>query len=345
MGSESRRRSGGAGSALLRHRVGLPAVLALLAACFLLGRLSSHRAQPVRTSTLPDPAVLAAFADAAHQGAMKEAHLVRRQAAEGVNASSEALAAPSGEGESVQEGAQEPAAVLRQPLPAGASGNSFVSYIPFQVLSWEPRAVFFPGFADVERCVRLREMAAKRLAPSGLALRQGDTPASTGDIRTSQGTFLSRREDSSGVLDWLEKRIADVTMLPQSHGEPFNVLRYEAGQKYDSHYDTFDPESYGPQSSQRTASFLLYLSEWEAGGETVFPLEGPGGLQRLRNIDYKSCAQGLLVKPLRTGDALLFYSTTPDAAFDKHALHGGCPVANGTKWVATKWIRDKSFGN
>jgi prolyl 4-hydroxylase len=33
--------------------------------------------------------------------------------------------------------------------------------------------------------------------------------------------------------------------------QPFNVLRYESGQHYDSHYDIFEPESYGPQPSQR----------------------------------------------------------------------------------------------
>ena len=39
------------------------------------------------------------------------------------------------------------------------------------------------------------------------------------------------------------------------------------------------------------------------------------------------------------GDALFFYSMTPDTALDKHSLHGGCPVAKGTKWSATKWMR------
>ena len=46
----------------------------------------------------------------------------------------------------------------------------------------------------------------------------------------------------------------------------------------------------------------------------------------------------------RQGDALLFWSMHPNGTFDKHALHGGCPVVKGEKWVATKWIRDKAFG-
>ena len=35
--------------------------------------------------------------------------------------------------------------------------------------------------------------------------------------------------------------------------QPFNVLRYQLSQHYDAHYDVFDPESYGPQSSQRVS--------------------------------------------------------------------------------------------
>jgi len=291
---------------------------------------------------------LAGFADASHQVALEEAHFVRRQARERSagntsDSSTSSSEAPALGNASAPLSSALLAPLLPQPLPAGESGNAFVSFVPYQVLSWEPRAVFFPGFLDKERCEHIIALASKHLAPSGLALRKGESAENTGDIRTSQGTFLSRRDDGAGVLDYLEKRIADATMLPQRHGEPFNVLRYEQGQKYDSHYDTFDPESYGPQPSQRVASFLVYLSDWDSGGETVFPLEGPNGLKRLVGIDYRSCAQGLKVKPLKAGDALLFYSVSPEGTFDKHALHGGCPVTTGTKWVATKWIRDKSF--
>ena len=44
------------------------------------------------------------------------------------------------------------------------------------------------------------------------------------------------------------------------------------------------------------ATVLFYLTDVEEGGETIFPLEGKNGLDRLSNIDYKSCAQGLKVR-------------------------------------------------
>jgi hypothetical protein len=41
------------------------------------------------------------------------------------------------------------------------------------------------------------------------------------------------------------------------------------------------------------------------------------------------------VKP-RQGDALLFYSQTPNGTLDTLSLHSGCPVIHGNKWSATK---------
>ena len=40
---------------------------------------------------------------------------------------------------------------------------------------------------------------------------------------------------------------------------------------------------------------LLYLADVEEGGETVFLLEGKGGLARLERIDYKACDTGIKV--------------------------------------------------
>lgn len=39
--------------------------------------------------------------------------------------------------------------------------------------------------------------------------------------------------------------------------QAFNILRYEIGQLYNSHYDAFDPAEYGPQKSQRVQAKSL----------------------------------------------------------------------------------------
>lgn len=62
-------------------------------------------------------------------------------------------------------------------------------------------------------------------------------PTHHSNIRTSQGTFIHSREDPSGVLDYIEDKVARLTGLPRNYGESFNILRYKLGQHYDSHYD------------------------------------------------------------------------------------------------------------
>ena len=39
------------------------------------------------------------------------------------------------------------------------------------------------------------------------------------NVRTSQGTFISRNEDKDGVLAWIEDKLALLTGLPADHGE------------------------------------------------------------------------------------------------------------------------------
>uniref|UniRef100_A0A0R0HCZ8 Prolyl 4-hydroxylase alpha subunit domain-containing protein n=1 Tax=Glycine max TaxID=3847 RepID=A0A0R0HCZ8_SOYBN len=136
-------------------------------------------------------------------------------------------------------------------LKAGDSGDDYVTLIPFQVLSWYPRALYFPNFASAEQCESIIEMARGGLKSSTLALRKGETEESTKGIRTSSGVFMSASEDETGILDAIEEKIAKATKIPRTHGEAFNILRYEVGQKYNSHYDAFDEAEYGPLQSQR----------------------------------------------------------------------------------------------
>ena len=37
----------------------------------------------------------------------------------------------------------------------------------------------------------------------------------------------------------IERRIASWSQIPESHGEPIQVLRYKPGEEYRAHYDYF----------------------------------------------------------------------------------------------------------
>lgn len=50
----------------------------------------------------------------------------------------------------------------------------------------------FPNFVDPVRCDHIVDMAKKRMYPSGLAYRPGESANPEQDTRTSSGTFLSR---------------------------------------------------------------------------------------------------------------------------------------------------------
>lgn len=60
-----------------------------------------------------------------------------------------------------------------------------------QVLSWKPRALYFPNFATAEQCQAIIERAKVNLKPSALALRQGETAESTQGTRTRFFFLLS----------------------------------------------------------------------------------------------------------------------------------------------------------
>lgn len=43
------------------------------------------------------------------------------------------------------------------------------------------------------------------------------------------------------------------------------------------------------------------------------------------------------------GSALLFWSLRLDGSTDQSSMHAGCPVVRGTKWTATKWMRQGAY--
>ncbi|KAG1359553.1 Prolyl 4-hydroxylase 5 [Cocos nucifera] len=205
-----------------------------------------------------------------------------------------------------------------------------------EVISWEPRAFIFHNFLSKEECEDLINLAKPHMEKSTV-VDSATGKSKDSRVRTSSGTFLQRGRDK--IIRDIEKRIADYTFMPVEHGEGLQVLHYEVGQKYEPHFDYFLDDFNTKNGGQRMATLLMYLSDVEEGGETVFPSAKVNSSSLPWFNELSECGkEGLSVRP-KMGDALLFWSMKPDATLDPLSLHGGCPVIKGNKWSATKWIR------
>jgi len=187
-----------------------------------------------------------------------------------------------------------------------------------------PRIVVFGNLLSPEECDALIAAARPRMARSlTVATRTGGEEVN--DDRTSHGMFFQRGENA--VASVLEERIARLVRWPVENGEGLQILHYRPGAEYKPHYDYFAPAEPGTptilqRGGQRVATLVIYLSEPEKGGGTVFP-------------DVH-----LEVAP-RRGNAVFFSYERPHPS--TRTLHGGAPVIAGEKWIATKWLREREF--
>jgi prolyl 4-hydroxylase len=191
-----------------------------------------------------------------------------------------------------------------------------------------PRIVLFGGLLSDAECDELIALSRHKLARSTVV------NAATGSYdlhpdRTSSGTHFERGENE--LIRRIEKRIAELVACPVERGEPIQILHYKPGAEYKPHFDFFDPAFPGNEKvlamgGQRVATLVMYLNDVAAGGSTVFP------------------EIGLDVLP-RKGNAVYFAYTTEDGQLDRRTLHGGSPVAEGEKWIATKWLRQRDYGS
>lgn len=190
-----------------------------------------------------------------------------------------------------------------------------------------PRVILFGNLLSKEECEQMIALSRTKLARSSVV----NSETGAYDIhphRTSSGTHFQRGEND--LVRRIEKRISELVSYPIEKGEPIQILHYQPGGEYKPHFDYFDPTYPGndkvlSMGGQRVATLIMYLSDVDAGGSTVFP-------------DI-----GLDVLP-RQGNAVYFAYCTPEGQLDKRTLHGGSPVAEGEKWIATKWLRQENYG-
>ena len=216
-----------------------------------------------------------------------------------------------------------------------------VKFDPTRViqLAWKPRAFLYKNFMTDAECDHLIELAKDKLEKSMVADNDSGKSVKS-EIRTSSGMFLTKGQDD--VVSRIEERIATWTFLPVENGEAIQVLRYQDGEKYEPHFDYFHDKNNQALGGHRVATVLMYLSHVGKGGETVFPSVEDTHTPT-KDDTWSACGKsGLAVKPTK-GDALLFFSLHPSAIPDEASLHTGCPVIEGEKWSATKWIHVAAF--
>ena len=170
-------------------------------------------------------------------------------------------------------------------------------------------------FSSAE-CDYLRRLADPRFEASTVNDSQGQMIADP--IRTSDGATLHWMIEDPAVHT-LNRRLAAATATQWDQGEAIQILRYKPGQQYRPHFDFVRASE-----NQRVLTALVWLNDDYDGGETAF-------------IKTGLSVQG------RKGDCLIFRNALADRNVDPLSEHAGLPVTRGTKFLASRWIRESRW--
>ena len=184
-----------------------------------------------------------------------------------------------------------------------------------RMLSETPLVILFPKLVSEAECRYLIALAEPTYQPS--MVYDDEHQLVHDPIRTSHGSTVHWLIEDPAVQA-INRRIAAATGTAYDAGETLQSLRYSPGQEYRPHFD------FVPGENQRLWTALIYLNDEYGGGETEF------------------VHTGLKVRGTR-GDVLVFRNATPDGELEPLSEHAGLPVASGTKYLATRWIREKRW--
>jgi prolyl 4-hydroxylase len=174
-------------------------------------------------------------------------------------------------------------------------------------------------FLDAESCAALIARIDERRRPSQIADDVG-----IANFRTSETCDLDGRDP---VVAAVGSSISALLGFPPDAGEPIQGQRYAPGQEFKPHTDTFEPGGYDfylhtADAGQRTWTAMIYLNKPEDGGAT-----------RFKTI-------GKTIQP-EAGKLLAWNNLLADGRPNPATLHQGMKVRRGTKYIVTKWFRER----
>ena len=177
-------------------------------------------------------------------------------------------------------------------------------------------------FLDAATCTALIDRIDARRRASTIADDVG-----IANFRTSETCDLDSADPRVAKV---EQRISGLLGIPLDRGEPLQGQRYAPGQEFRAHTDTFNPGGYDflvhtERGGQRSWTAMIYLNEPEDGGATRFKMIGK------------------TIQP-ETGKLLTWNNLLPDGTPNPATLHQGMKVRRGTKYILTKWFRQRTLG-
>jgi len=218
-------------------------------------------------------------------------------------------------------------APLTHPFGCGHPSEGLVAHLkdtPGVQQVPSPKVAMFirKNFLDAETCTELMRQIDADRRPSTIADPNGDNY-----FRTSETCDLNSADP---VVHRVEMAIAELLGINPKHGESLQGQRYEVGQEFKAHTDYFEPTGrdyakYCTASGQRTWTVMIYLNEVESGGAT-----------RFKALDK-------IVQP-EAGKLLAWNNLRPNGTVNPSTLHHAMKVRAGTKYVITKWFRERPWG-
>lgn len=172
-------------------------------------------------------------------------------------------------------------------------------------------------FLTAEECTQI--IAAMRTQLTSSTLTNDLEPDQY--YRTSKTCNLGASTDP--FIHEIDQRICRYLGIDIAFSESMQGQYYDVGEEFKAHTDYFeacDWETHCAVQGQRTYTFMIYLNDTEAGGETTFT--------HLEKTFHP-----------KQGTAVIWNSLNPDGSVNPDSMHWGKPVSKGYKAIITKWFR------
>ncbi|XP_077867566.1 prolyl 4-hydroxylase subunit alpha-2-like, partial [Saccoglossus kowalevskii] len=182
-----------------------------------------------------------------------------------------------------------------------------------EVLHIHPRLVLIHGVIDDHEIDQLKSVAVPKLRASTTSTKSKGSRITPS--RVSNTAWLEETDDNI-LLPRISRRLEAITGLNTENAEPYQLVNYGIGGHFIPHMDVNNAND---TIKARVATLLIYLTDVQYGGSTVFDVLGV-------KVDA------------RKGDAAFWFNLKKSGEFDKDSGHGSCPVLLGEKWIINKWF-------